>query len=703
MKSFLELLEEAEKSAKPVVMAFGRMNPPTTGHLKLIDKVKSTAEKLGAKHTVVVSHSQDSKKNPLSGEQKIKHLKRYSPGTHFQSSSSEHPTILHHAAKLHGMGHDELHVVAGSDRVKEMDHLLHKYNGVKGKHGHYNFKKIRVHSAGHRDPDAEGAEGMSGTKMREHAKNKDFSSFRQGVPHHVSDEHAKELMHDVRKGMGLNESHNRGMFKAIFITGGPNSGKDVIIREAIASGSITELNLIQARDYLADKQKLSEKSNDYRRESIRNRGPLIINGPADDYEKITYIKEELEELGYETMMIFVNTTDEASKERNSMLSRMMAESVRHDKWLKAQEVTRQYQELYSNFMVFDNTGDLSDKEFDIHEIYENTNQFLDSKIINEDAVEWMKKNHKVDINYTINRLFGEHDDKKTNRFLKIKTTPGLRAAGPTDTIPDSRARQGDDHISGNQKPRKDPNGRGHSGGAWSGVYSTENIRFEGSQPTIKVRPEPKESNFSQDNDKKKRLKKGDTSGKEIRKPSVDGVGSEWNTRTNGSGLTGGAGLGNQTYSESEMYSNANPATTAVPSGGSVNPLSSAYDSSDAPLEKKPFKKFKKNLKEFQGFINGPESGVGGTLGGASNKEPMETYGDKNRNGIVVDKKKKKLKEDYVKELEHGLMKLDDHSYDSIDELMQNIAKKHGITGNELHNDFKKKHGQIPDNWIREKK
>ena len=172
MKSFLELLEEKDATHKPVVMAFGRMNPPTTGHLKLIDKVKHEAEKQGAKHTVVLSHTQDSKKNPLSAEQKVKHLKRYSPGTHFETADKEHPTILHHAAQLHKKGVTHLHVVVGSDRVKEMHHILHKYNGVEAGHGKYHFKKITVHSAGHRDPDAEGSEGMSATKMREHADRK---------------------------------------------------------------------------------------------------------------------------------------------------------------------------------------------------------------------------------------------------------------------------------------------------------------------------------------------------------------------------------------------------------------------------------------------------------------------------------------------------------------------------------------------------
>jgi cytidyltransferase-like protein len=157
MKSFLDLVEETKQGEKHHVMTFGRMNPPTTGHLKLIHKVKDVADKQNAEHTVIVSHSQDSKKNPLSGEQKVKHLKRYSPGTNFKTSSKEHPSIFHHASDLHKKGVTHLHVVVGSDRVKEFKDSLHKYNGVKGKHGHYNFKKITVHSAGHRDPDAEGS------------------------------------------------------------------------------------------------------------------------------------------------------------------------------------------------------------------------------------------------------------------------------------------------------------------------------------------------------------------------------------------------------------------------------------------------------------------------------------------------------------------------------------------------------------------
>jgi hypothetical protein len=197
---FKEYIAE-EAGAKHHVLAFGRMNPPTTGHMAVINKVHGVADKHGAGHSVVTSHSQDKKKNPLSAEQKLKHLKRYSPKTNFKASSKEEPTILHHAAGLHKSGITHLHVVVGSDRKKEMHDLLHKYNNKKDKHGHYNFKKITVHSAGSRDPDAEGTSGISGTKQREHAAIKHFDKFKKGVPSHVSDKHAQELMHDVYHGM----------------------------------------------------------------------------------------------------------------------------------------------------------------------------------------------------------------------------------------------------------------------------------------------------------------------------------------------------------------------------------------------------------------------------------------------------------------------------------------------------------------------
>jgi hypothetical protein len=200
MFTFLQFLLSEEKKSDHKVLAFGRVNPVQPGHVKLFDSVRATAKKLGADHEVVLSHSQDPKKNPLSPAQKLEHAKAASPETNITTSSSAHPTLLHHAARAHAQGYKHLTIVAGEDRVKEFHDLLHKYNGAEGRHGHYNFKSIRVVSAGHRDPDAEGVEGMSGSKMRDHAASGRKKEFMSGVPKGVDGE---KMYSDVGKGMGV--------------------------------------------------------------------------------------------------------------------------------------------------------------------------------------------------------------------------------------------------------------------------------------------------------------------------------------------------------------------------------------------------------------------------------------------------------------------------------------------------------------------
>ena len=178
---------------KPVAITFGRMNPPTIGHQKLVDHLHSVAQKHGADSEVHLSHTQDKKKNPLSHGQKVG-LARKAFGSSVQSGP--HKTIIDVMKHLHKQGRKEVHVVVGGDRHKEMHELLHKYNGKE-----YRFDKIHVHSAGERDPDSEGAEGMSASKMREHAKNNNHEAFKSGLPHKLkSSSHA--VMKMVRSGMG---------------------------------------------------------------------------------------------------------------------------------------------------------------------------------------------------------------------------------------------------------------------------------------------------------------------------------------------------------------------------------------------------------------------------------------------------------------------------------------------------------------------
>lgn len=203
MKSFSQFLRE-EASKDHHVLAFGRMNPITSGHEALVKKIHDVAKEHNAGHTLVVSHSHDPKKNPLSAEQKVKHAKRAFPGTNVKASSSDKPSILHHAVDLHKQGVQHLHVIAGSDRAKEMHDLLHRYNGKKMEHaGTYNFKSITVHSAGERDPDAEGTKGISASKMRAHAAAGNKKAFHAGAPSNMSQKHKDEMYHDVRRGMGI--------------------------------------------------------------------------------------------------------------------------------------------------------------------------------------------------------------------------------------------------------------------------------------------------------------------------------------------------------------------------------------------------------------------------------------------------------------------------------------------------------------------
>jgi len=210
--AFKDYLREAAE--KHGVLSFGRMNPPTVGHEAVVNKVHEVAKTHNASHNVVLSHSQDAKKNPLAPAEKVKHAKRAFPDTNITAASKDEPTILHHAAKMGKAGVEHLHVVAGSDRADEFNKLLHKYNDVPSAHGHYNFKSIKVHSSGQRDPDSESTTGMSASKMRAHATSGNEKEFHAGLPSKMKPAHKKELFNAVRKGMGLNESETEADYGA---------------------------------------------------------------------------------------------------------------------------------------------------------------------------------------------------------------------------------------------------------------------------------------------------------------------------------------------------------------------------------------------------------------------------------------------------------------------------------------------------------
>ena len=199
----LKHLHEKISRDKTAVFTFGRMNPPTIGHEKLINKIKDVANKHRADWFVYLSSSQDSKKNPLSFDRKIFYARKMFGRDVNQKNFPKEPTALHAASALHDKGYKKLVMVVGSDRVGQFEKLLKQYNGVDNKpHGYYNFDTIDVVSAGERDPDAEGVEGMSASKLRGFAVKGNFSDFKDGLPG-LSEKDARSLFNEIRKGLKL--------------------------------------------------------------------------------------------------------------------------------------------------------------------------------------------------------------------------------------------------------------------------------------------------------------------------------------------------------------------------------------------------------------------------------------------------------------------------------------------------------------------
>ena len=197
MKRFIDLQE----APKTVSFTFGRFNPPTTGHEKLCDAVKKANP---SDYKIFASQSQNPKKDPLQYAKKIAYMKKSFPKHKRNIVVSKSRNIFEILVELNS--YENLIMVVGSDRVAEFEKIINTYNGVKARHGFYEYKTVKVLSAGERDPDAEGVEGMSASKMRAAAADSDFDSFKLGTP--LNDTDAKKLYFDVRKSMGIREELN---------------------------------------------------------------------------------------------------------------------------------------------------------------------------------------------------------------------------------------------------------------------------------------------------------------------------------------------------------------------------------------------------------------------------------------------------------------------------------------------------------------
>ena len=190
-----ELFEAPERTA---AIAFGRMNPPTIGHAKLVDAIKSQT----GDPFVFLSQSQKPKTDPLDFATKLKFAKQFFPGINIGHQSVRTPVQA--LEKLQSLGYTDLIFVAGSDRVDGFQKLFDTYNGQPDKTGKipFKFNTLKVVSAGERDPDADGAEGMSASKMRQAAVQGNLKAFAQGVP---NTKLAQAMYDAVRNGMGIKD------------------------------------------------------------------------------------------------------------------------------------------------------------------------------------------------------------------------------------------------------------------------------------------------------------------------------------------------------------------------------------------------------------------------------------------------------------------------------------------------------------------
>ena len=189
------------KTKGTLTLAFGRFNPPHAGHQQLMDIAAAAAEQEESDYIIVPSRSQDPKKNPLDPDTKVSVMRQMFP-QHSERivNDGANRTIFDVLKKAHNDGYTNVRIVAGQDRVKEFDKLSQNYNGQL-----YQFDNMEVVSSGDRDPDAEGMEGLSSSRMRLAAAEGDFKTFRAGLPEDIPRKSAMLLFDTVRQSMNVKE------------------------------------------------------------------------------------------------------------------------------------------------------------------------------------------------------------------------------------------------------------------------------------------------------------------------------------------------------------------------------------------------------------------------------------------------------------------------------------------------------------------
>ena len=337
-----------EKKGDTAIFTFGRFNPPTVGHEKLIVAVANVARREGGEYFVYPSHSQDSKKNPLSQKQKIQYMKKMFPKHRTNIITSLGKTALEIASEIYDKGYTNLVMVVGSDRVKDFQSVLDRYNGSEGKaHGFYDFDSVKVVSAGERDPDAEGVEGMSASKMRASAIEGDYEMFRKGIPSSLSDKDTKLMFNDIRKGMRLSVVKEGSKWKNIDFTyelpeeKALNEEDQIIFEDYTTKNLYTSYAAYDFFDELCNGMHITDKKHRYYiKESLMITDKFLkIKEKALKEQKINqYDFHELETLGKKHFKMTENL--EIDHLDNSFIYKYISEVKEYLEWGKRKSVKK---------------------------------------------------------------------------------------------------------------------------------------------------------------------------------------------------------------------------------------------------------------------------------------------------------------------------------------------------------------------------
>ena len=194
------MLNEVKKRGRGIVVTFGRFQPPTSGHEKVVDKVLSVAKRMGFESRIYTSPSQNNVKNPLRYKDKVRFLRAMFPkATVHEDAKIINPFYM--MKQLSDQGYRNVVLIVGGDRIADMKREISKYIKHEDKKKSFEFDNFEVISSGKRDPDAEGTTGMSGTKMRAAVQDDDFDLFSQGLPKATTKRLAKSLFDAIRKAI----------------------------------------------------------------------------------------------------------------------------------------------------------------------------------------------------------------------------------------------------------------------------------------------------------------------------------------------------------------------------------------------------------------------------------------------------------------------------------------------------------------------